>query len=93
MSAPLTQSRYRVDGMDCASCATKIATAAKRLPGIASASVSVATGTMTISHGGESDLALLESRIEGARLQAGAARSCGRRSGTGGLGFFRALRP
>ena len=68
MSAPLTQSRYRVDGMDCASCATKIATAAKRLPGIASASVSVATGTMTISHGGESDLALLRAGSRGYKL-------------------------
>ncbi|SDR13640.1 Cd2+/Zn2+-exporting ATPase [Rhizobiales bacterium GAS113] len=78
MTAPLTQSHYRVDGMDCPSCATKIATAARRVPGIADASVSVTAGTMTVRHGVDSDLAPLERKVEGlgykvARLRPGPA--------------------
>src|SRR5260370_40178374 len=78
MTAPLTQSHYRVDGMDCPSCATKIATAARRVPGIADASVSVTAGTMTVRHGVDSDLALLERKVAGlgykvARLRPGPA--------------------
>ena len=44
------QSRYRVGGMDCASCATKIDTAVRRLPGVSDVSVSVTAGTMTVTH-------------------------------------------
>ncbi|MDO6963113.1 heavy metal translocating P-type ATPase [Rhizobium alvei] len=41
--------RYRVDGMDCASCATKIDTAVRKLPGIEDVRVSATAGTMTVA--------------------------------------------
>ena len=47
-----SQTRYRVEGMDCASCAAKISTAVRRVPGIEDVSVSVTAGTMTVSHDG-----------------------------------------
>ncbi|TCK23718.1 Cd2+/Zn2+-exporting ATPase [Ancylobacter aquaticus] len=62
MSAAKT--RYRIEGMDCASCAMKIETAVRRLDGVADVSVAVAAGTMTVSHEG-ADLMLLERRVTG----------------------------
>ncbi|MCK5931697.1 MAG: cadmium-translocating P-type ATPase [Fulvimarina manganoxydans] len=47
----LHQTRFRVSGMDCASCAAKIDTAVRRLPGVEDVGVSVAAGTMTVTHG------------------------------------------
>ena len=41
MTEAATQTRFRVEGMDCAGCATKIDTAVRRLPGIADVTVSV----------------------------------------------------
>ncbi|WP_082366792.1 heavy metal translocating P-type ATPase [Ensifer adhaerens] len=55
MSGPL-QTRFRVEGMDCASCASKIDAAVRRMPGVSDVSVSVTAGTMTVSHDGSSDL-------------------------------------
>ena len=46
--APAVRS-YRVTGMDCAACAAKIETAIARLPGVAAATVSPATGTLTVT--------------------------------------------
>lgn len=46
--SPLT--RLRVSGMDCASCASKVETAVRRLPGIEAVDVSVATETLTVRH-------------------------------------------
>ncbi|MBP0444101.1 cadmium-translocating P-type ATPase [Roseomonas sp. SSH11] len=46
-------SRYRVDGMDCAGCATRISNAVKRVPGVEEVAVSVAAGTMTVRHAPE----------------------------------------
>ncbi|MAU95472.1 MAG: heavy metal translocating P-type ATPase [Fulvimarina sp.] len=51
MTTALHQTRYRVSGMDCASCAAKIDTAVRRLPGVEDVAVSVAAGTMTVTHG------------------------------------------
>ncbi len=48
--------RFRVEGMDCASCANKIDTAVRRLPGVEDVAVSVVAGTMTVTHSG-ADLA------------------------------------
>ncbi|WP_428031943.1 heavy metal translocating P-type ATPase [Ancylobacter sp.] len=62
MSAEKT--RYRIEGMDCASCAMKIDTAVRRLDGVEEVSVSVTAGTMTVEHDG-ADLALLERRVTG----------------------------
>ena len=41
--------RFRVEGMDCASCAAKIETAVRRLPGVADATVSVQAGTLIVT--------------------------------------------
>ncbi len=46
----LRTSRYRVSGMDCGSCAAKIETALRRVPGIREVRVSVPGGTVTVSH-------------------------------------------
>lgn len=52
MTEAAIKTRYRVGGMDCASCATKIENAVSRLPGVDDVGVSVAAGTLTVSHGG-----------------------------------------
>lgn len=43
------QVRYRVSGMDCPSCATKIEGATRNLPGIADVKVSIASQVMTLA--------------------------------------------
>lgn len=50
--------RFRVEGMDCASCATKIENALRRMPGVTDVVVSVPGGTVTVSHddGGVDDV-------------------------------------
>ncbi|CEJ14190.1 Zinc-transporting ATPase [bacterium YEK0313] len=65
MTSTLRQSRFRIEGMDCASCAAKIDTAVRRLPGISDVAVSVATGRMTVTHAPESDLAAVSARVTG----------------------------
>lgn len=45
-----TQTRFRVQGMDCASCAAKIDTVVRRVPGVEDVSVSVTAATMTVHH-------------------------------------------
>lgn len=57
MTEATQQDRYRIGGMDCASCAQKIDTAVRRLPGVADVSVSVTAGTMTVHHNGDEALA------------------------------------
>lgn len=44
------QTRFRVNGMDCGSCAAKIETAVRRLDGVENVAVSVGAGTMTVTH-------------------------------------------
>ena len=56
--------RYRVDGMDCASCAAKIDTAVRRLPGIVDVSVSATAGTMTVNFAGEENLPAVEKTVQ-----------------------------
>jgi Cd2+/Zn2+-exporting ATPase len=56
MTSTTQQSRYRVEGMDCASCAAKIDTAVRRLQGVEDVNVSVTAGTMTVKHHGDPDL-------------------------------------
>ena len=55
--------RFTVDGMDCASCALKIDTVVRRLPGIDDVSVSVQTGLLLVSHGETADLAPVSSAV------------------------------
>ncbi|OBY06316.1 ATPase [Rhizobium leguminosarum bv. trifolii] len=60
-----SETRYRVGGMDCAACATKIDTAVRRVAGVADVSVSVMAGTMTVRHDGSSDLKTIEKKVTG----------------------------
>lgn len=62
---PSLQARYRVSGMDCASCATKIDTAVRRMPGVEDVAVSVTAGTMTVQHDASSDLGAIERKVTG----------------------------
>ena len=59
------QARYKVGGMDCASCATKIDTAVRRVPGVTDVAVSVSAGTMTVRHDGSADLPAMEKTVSG----------------------------
>ena len=52
------QTRFNVNGMDCAACAAKIDAALRRLPGVDDVSVSVAAGTMKVSHAGDPALVM-----------------------------------
>lgn len=59
-SQSFADSRFRIEGMDCASCASKIVAAVKHLPNVEEVSVSVAASTMTVRHGaGLSDAAIM----------------------------------
>lgn len=57
--------RFRVEGMDCASCAAKIDTAVRRLPGVSDVAVSVTAGTMTVQHDGTFKPPVLEKQVAG----------------------------
>ena len=46
-----TQTRYRISGMDCASCAAKIDTAVRRIDGVEDVSVSVTNASLSVTHG------------------------------------------
>ena len=59
------QTRFRVEGMDCTSCAAKIDTAVRRMPGVSDVAVAMATGTMTVHHAATSDLAAIERKVTG----------------------------
>jgi Cd2+/Zn2+-exporting ATPase len=65
MADAAEQTRFRVDGMDCAGCASKIETAVRRMPGIADAAVSVTAGTMTVHHDATSDLVAIQKTVSG----------------------------
>lgn len=65
MAATTQQTRYRLKGMDCGSCAAKIDTAVRRMPGVEDVSVSATAGTMTVSHNGASDLPTIEAKVRG----------------------------
>lgn len=56
--AASTQTRFRVGGMDCGSCAAKIETAVRRIDGVSNVAVSVTAGTMTVTHDGAANVQL-----------------------------------
>lgn len=58
-----TPTRLRVSGMDCASCATKIENAVRRLPGIEDIDVSVSTKTLTLRHGAGNNAATIAATV------------------------------
>ena len=66
-------SRFRVEGMDCASCATKIDTAVRRVRGVEEVSVSVVGGTLTVTHAPAADVDDMTRRV--AQLGYGIARA------------------
>ncbi|WP_296020646.1 heavy metal translocating P-type ATPase [uncultured Agrobacterium sp.] len=59
------QTRFRIGGMDCASCASKIDTAVRRMQGVEDVSVSVTAGTMSIRHDQTSDLDAIGKKVRG----------------------------
>lgn len=59
-----TKTRYRVGGMDCAACATKIENAVGRLPGVKKVEVSVTAGTMNVTHRGKSPAAAIDHAVK-----------------------------
>ncbi|MFC0809030.1 heavy metal translocating P-type ATPase [Ensifer sp. P24N7] len=66
MTKASVESRFRVEGMDCASCAAKIDTAVRRLDGVDDVSVSVTAGTMTVRHKDDASFAqAIEKRVSG----------------------------
>ena len=56
--------RFRIGGMDCAACATKIETAVARLPGVGAVDVSLRAGTMTLRRDGEVATRSVERQVE-----------------------------
>ena len=65
MNAIIKTTRYRIEGMDCASCAMKIDTAVRRMPGVEDVSVSATAGTMTLRYTESGDLAAIEKKVTG----------------------------
>ncbi|MFA5957802.1 heavy metal translocating P-type ATPase [Hyphomicrobium sp.] len=61
--ASSVQTRFRIDGLDCAGCATKVDTAVRRMPGVEEVAVSVAAGTMTVRHQGTVNLGAIEKKV------------------------------
>ncbi len=70
MTSEPIRSRLRIEGMDCASCAMKIETALKRVPGVTEVGVSITAGTATILHGTEVDDAVLAAKVNALGYQA-----------------------
>ena len=67
------ETRFRVGGMDCASCASKIDTAVRRMPGVSDVSVSVTAGTMRVQHDATSDLEAIRRKVSGLGYSVAAA--------------------
>lgn len=56
MPKTISESRYRVSGMDCAGCARKIDTAVRRLTGVEDVTVSATSGIMAVRHSNAPDI-------------------------------------
>ena len=63
MADTVSATRFRVEGMDCAACATKVDTAVRRVAGVTDVSVSVTAGTMVVQHEAGSNLSELEKQV------------------------------
>ena len=48
--AEALKAKYRLGGMDCAACATKIENAVSRIPGVSEVGASYTAGTMNVTH-------------------------------------------
>ena len=62
--AIVTKTRFRVGGMDCAACGTKIENAVSRLPGVAEVGVSVSSGMLTVSYGADTPPGAVERQVK-----------------------------
>jgi Cd2+/Zn2+-exporting ATPase len=56
--------KYRIGGMDCASCVSKIENAVARLPGVEEVDVALASSTMTVRPGPELALGAVERQVK-----------------------------
>ncbi|MDE0924890.1 heavy metal translocating P-type ATPase [Aurantimonas coralicida] len=65
MSATPGESRYRVTGMDCAACASKVDTAIRRIPGVEDVAVSVSAGTAMVRHAEDFEGAAVVRQVRG----------------------------
>jgi Cd2+/Zn2+-exporting ATPase len=63
MAGATAETRYRIEGMDCAACAVKIETAVGRLPGVSDVSVSLMAGTMRVATGDGFASATVEKQV------------------------------
>ncbi|WP_132535913.1 heavy metal translocating P-type ATPase [Rhizobium sp. PP-F2F-G48] len=61
----MRKTRFDVSGMDCASCASKIDTAVRRVAGVSDVAVSVTTQAMTVHHDETTDLDALARKVSG----------------------------
>lgn len=69
------ESRFKVDGMDCASCALKIDTAVRDMPGIVEVSTSVMAQVLTVLHTDTTNLHALQRKVGRLGLQLQSTRS------------------
>jgi Cd2+/Zn2+-exporting ATPase len=63
MADTALKTRFKVDGMDCAACATRVEGAVARIDGVEDVSVSVMTSSMLVHHGEATDLTALERAV------------------------------
>lgn len=63
MDAQIGTTRFRVEGMDCAACAAKVDTAARRVAGVEDVSVSVMNGTLTVRHAAGADMQEVATKV------------------------------
>lgn len=64
MSEAQEKLKFRVGGMDCAACATKIEDAVGRLPGVGEVGVSLPNGTMTGTRAGDIAKGAIERQVK-----------------------------
>ncbi len=58
------KTRFRIEGMDCAGCATKVDKVVRRAPGVHDVNVSVTAGTMVVDHDDQTDLDGLGKKVK-----------------------------
>jgi len=68
-----TKTRYRVGGMDCASCGAKVQNAVSRLEGVTGVEVSVSSGVMSVFHDGPAPSAAINHTVKWLGYTLGAA--------------------
>ncbi|MCA3748246.1 MAG: copper-translocating P-type ATPase [Rubrobacter sp.] len=66
MGEAVRKTSFRVTGMSCAACASRVEKALGRVPGVVEASVNLATERATVEHGPEAGMEELRRAVEGA---------------------------